>query len=119
MLLLAGSLAVEKVCSAPVRPSERASSEPFGPRRSASLLTDLLTADVPPPWIELLGYHHGHLAPACLRCVAESARIGSRGRLRRRWPGVWAGLCLGGPPGARRATLRRAQINTTHTLRGP
>jgi hypothetical protein len=38
--------------------------------------------------------------------VADSGRSRSRRRLRRRWPGVSAGLSLSrGPPGARRATL--------------
>jgi hypothetical protein len=33
----------------------------------------------------------------CARCTAELGRIGSRRRLRRRWPGVSGGLCLGRP----------------------
>ena len=36
-------------------------------------------------------------------------------RLRRRWPGVSAGLCLSGPPGARRAAYwQRLQIKAAH-----
>jgi hypothetical protein len=38
-----------------------------------------------------------------VRCTAELRRIGSRRRLRRRWPGVSTALSLGGPRGARRA----------------
>ncbi len=46
----------------------------------------------------------------------------SRRRLRRRWPGVSAGLSLfwGGPPGARRAAHWQCpQIKTAHTIRMP
>ena len=50
-------------------------------------------------------------------CVAELSCIsGSRRRLRRRWPGVSAGLCLGRP--ARRTpglTRRGTQIKVAHT----
>jgi hypothetical protein len=40
-------------------------------------------------------------------------------RLRRRWPGVSAALCLGGPRGARRATTAcRADSKPVHTPSG-
>jgi hypothetical protein len=43
----------------------------------------------------------------------------TRRRLRRRWPGVSGGLCLDGPPAARRATPQDTQISTAHPPRWP
>jgi hypothetical protein len=63
---------------------------------------------------DALGSQVTHNTVACLRYVAEFSRIRSRRRLRRRWPGVSAALCLGGPRGARRATPGASQINTAH-----
>jgi hypothetical protein len=51
--------------------------------------------------------------------IAELSRIGSRRRLRRRWPGASPGLCLVSP--ARRAPGHTAggQIKAAHPARKP
>ena len=48
--------------------------------------------------------------------VAELSRsLIKAARCARRWPGVSAGLCLGGPPGARRAaTSQGMQLKSAH-----
>ena len=62
------------------------------------------------------------VALVALRCRIEPYLDQER-RLRRRWPGVSAGLCLGGPPGARRATLQGRSddsgLNVTYKPREP
>ena len=53
-----------------------------------------------------VGFHRTKLksAPGSQQLLANTDDTMFKRRLRRRWPGVSSGLCLGGPPAARQAT---------------